>query len=80
MLGILNVGLTFYSFPYFITSLRHRKLCLCKIFLPICLVHILLWQIASDESDFEVDDKPHDERVVTLKMVKDLENKIHNSR
>jgi hypothetical protein len=39
-----------------------------------------LWQVASDESDFEVDDKPRDERVVTLKMVKDLEDKIHNSR
>jgi hypothetical protein len=39
-----------------------------------------LWQVASDESDFEVDDKPHDERVVTLKMVKDLEDKIRNSR
>lgn len=36
-------------------------------------------EVASDESDFEVDDKPRDERVVTLKMVKDLEDKIHNS-
>jgi hypothetical protein len=39
-----------------------------------------LCQIASDESDFEADDKPKDERVVTLKMVKDLEEKLHNSR
>jgi hypothetical protein len=42
--------------------------------------YIVLWQVASDESDFEVDDKPHDERVVTLKMVRDLEDKIRNSR
>lgn len=36
-------------------------------------------EVASDESDFEADDKPKDEHVVTLKMVKDLEEKLHNS-
>jgi hypothetical protein len=45
-----------------------------------CLSYSLLRQVASDESDFEVDDKPHDERVVTLKMVSDLEDKVRNSR
>lgn len=44
------------------------------------LLFIVLWQVASDESDFEADDKPADERVVTLKMVKELEDKLHNSR
>jgi hypothetical protein len=39
-----------------------------------------LWQVASDESDFEADNKPGDERVVTLKMVRELEDKLHNSR
>jgi hypothetical protein len=43
-------------------------------------LNILLCQIASDESDFEADDKPKDEHVVTLKMVKDLEEKLRNSR
>jgi len=41
---------------------------------------IVLWQVASDESDFEAEGKMEDERVVTLKMVKDLEDKLHNSR
>lgn len=36
-------------------------------------------EVASDESDFEADDKPHDKSVVTLKMVRDLEDKIRNS-
>jgi hypothetical protein len=39
-----------------------------------------LWQVASDESDFEAGEKPGDERLVTLKMVKELEDKLHNSR
>jgi hypothetical protein len=43
-------------------------------------LNILLCQVASDESDFEADDKPKDENVVTLKMVKHLEEKLHNSR
>jgi hypothetical protein len=45
-----------------------------------CHSYGVLRQVASDESDFEVDDEPHDERVVTLKMVRALEDKIRNSR
>jgi hypothetical protein len=74
-----------YSYPNIITTLSH-KVCyvLVNFFFNVCSWHclscIVLPQVASDESDFEADDKPHDEHVVTLKMVRDLEDKIRNSR
>lgn len=40
---------------------------------------LLLLQVASDESDFEADDKPIDDRVVTLKMVKELQEELQNT-
>ncbi|XP_069679177.1 nucleolar complex protein 2 [Periplaneta americana] len=36
-------------------------------------------EVASDESDFEADDKPIDDRVVTLKMVKELQEELRNT-
>jgi len=86
-IGILNFSdfwsslLKLSKFHNYIKS--QNFLCSCTFFyvcLWHCLLCIVLRQVASDESDFEVDDKPHDESVVTLKMVRDLEDKIRNSR
>lgn len=37
-------------------------------------------EVASDESDFEVEGKEADERVVTLKMVKSVQEQLHNTK
>lgn len=89
-IGILNFS-NFWStvcgsyYPNLITTLSYKMYYVLQNFFFYvcswhCLSYIVLWQVASDESDFEVDDKPHDKRVVTLKTVRDLEDKIRNSR